>query len=283
MAHVQSQTTRTKSEPTTPDVRALKRKKVPLSTSSSDEDTPLASSPAKQVKQTKSAAVPMPGAVQATTVPLTNGNGSVKRKSAAKSKPIVDDDNDSDDEPIGGSKEKRAKNAKANGKPQKKRIKKEVKDEDDYSVESEDDKPLEKKKAMTNGKRKLKEESDADDEEDDKPLKKTNKKTPAKRVKKEEASGSETPQPRKRGAKSREKSEPEDEKEAAAKKKKKEEEEEEIFRWWEQQNANNDGSDKWQMLEHNGVYFPPPYEPLPRHVKLRYNGQCSLCIVCSAF
>lgn len=31
------------------------------------------------------------------------------------------------------------------------------------------------------------------------------------------------------------------------------------YRWWEE--ANNDGSIKWTSLEHNGLYFPPPYQP----------------------
>lgn len=49
-----------------------------------------------------------------------------------------------------------------------------------------------------------------------------------------------------------------------------EEEEEEEFKWWEME--ENDGSTKWKTLEHNGVVFPPPYEPLPSHVKLKYEG-----------
>jgi len=51
------------------------------------------------------------------------------------------------------------------------------------------------------------------------------------------------------------------------------EEEEEIFKWWEQnQDPNGDGSSKWTTLEHNGVYFPPPYETLPSNVKMLYKG-----------
>ncbi|KAF8469595.1 hypothetical protein BDZ91DRAFT_655281, partial [Kalaharituber pfeilii] len=46
--------------------------------------------------------------------------------------------------------------------------------------------------------------------------------------------------------------------------------EDEEFKWWEQQ--ENDGTIKWKTLEHNGVVFPPPYEPLPEHVKLRYDN-----------
>jgi DNA topoisomerase-1 len=50
-----------------------------------------------------------------------------------------------------------------------------------------------------------------------------------------------------------------------------EEEEEEEYKWWEHQ-AETDGTVKWTTLEHNGVLFPPPYEPLPSDVKMLYNG-----------
>ncbi|KAF9029059.1 hypothetical protein BDZ89DRAFT_1112826 [Hymenopellis radicata] len=30
---------------------------------------------------------------------------------------------------------------------------------------------------------------------------------------------------------------------------------------------------KWNTLEHSGVLFPPPYEPLPSSVKMKYNGK----------
>ncbi|CAG8523690.1 3283_t:CDS:10, partial [Dentiscutata heterogama] len=48
-------------------------------------------------------------------------------------------------------------------------------------------------------------------------------------------------------------------------------EEDEEFKWWTQQNDNNDGTDKWTTLEHNGVYFPPPY--VPHKVKMKYDGK----------
>lgn len=49
------------------------------------------------------------------------------------------------------------------------------------------------------------------------------------------------------------------------------EEEEEGYRWWEDP-SKGDGTIKWQTLEHNGVVFPPEYEPLPEDVKLVYDG-----------
>lgn len=47
--------------------------------------------------------------------------------------------------------------------------------------------------------------------------------------------------------------------------------EEEEYRWWENP-QQGDGTIKWTTLEHNGVVFPPPYEPLPKNVKMKYNG-----------
>ncbi|XHF98215.1 hypothetical protein AWENTII_001780 [Aspergillus wentii] len=47
--------------------------------------------------------------------------------------------------------------------------------------------------------------------------------------------------------------------------------EEEEYRWWEDP-TKGDGTIKWTTLEHNGVVFPPPYEPLPKDVKMKYDG-----------
>ncbi|KAI2633709.1 hypothetical protein GGS26DRAFT_554401 [Hypomontagnella submonticulosa] len=68
-------------------------------------------------------------------------------------------------------------------------------------------------------------------------------------------------------------------KKAPAKKAKKEasedpgegEDEEEEYRWWDAPKKEDD-SIKWTTLEHNGVLFPPEYEPLPKNVKLIYDG-----------
>lgn len=47
--------------------------------------------------------------------------------------------------------------------------------------------------------------------------------------------------------------------------------EEETYKWWEQDDL--DGEQKWESLHHNGVIFPPEYEPLPSHVKMYYDGK----------
>ncbi|KAK9775734.1 hypothetical protein SCAR479_07550 [Seiridium cardinale] len=49
------------------------------------------------------------------------------------------------------------------------------------------------------------------------------------------------------------------------------EDEEDVDRWWDKPMIEDDGI-KWQTLEHNGVMFPPAYEPLPKNVKLIYDG-----------
>jgi DNA topoisomerase-1 len=123
-------------------------------------------------------------------------------------------------------------------------------------------------------KRKPKEESESDD---DVPLAKKKapaKKAPAKKLKKEE-SDSDAPLAKKPAAKKtkaavtpakgKAKTKEEKEQDQAA------EDEEEEYRWWED-TAKGDGSKKWDTLEHNGVVFPPEYVPLPKNVKLIYDG-----------
>ncbi|KAJ3586603.1 hypothetical protein NHX12_012999 [Muraenolepis orangiensis] len=48
-------------------------------------------------------------------------------------------------------------------------------------------------------------------------------------------------------------------------------EEEEKWKWWEEERAT-DGS-KWRFLEHKGPVFALPYQPLPHHVRLYYDGK----------
>lgn len=47
-------------------------------------------------------------------------------------------------------------------------------------------------------------------------------------------------------------------------------ENDDTFKWWENTD-DMDGEVKWENLEHNGVLFPPEYEPLPKNVKLYYD------------
>lgn len=57
-----------------------------------------------------------------------------------------------------------------------------------------------------------------------------------------------------------------------SKSKAKEESDDEEFQWWNAPKPEDD-SIKWQTLEHNGVLFAPAYEPMPKHVKMYYDGQ----------
>ncbi|KAF7547226.1 hypothetical protein G7046_g9067 [Stylonectria norvegica] len=50
------------------------------------------------------------------------------------------------------------------------------------------------------------------------------------------------------------------------------EDDEEEFAWWNAPKPEDD-SIKWQTLEHNGVLFAPEYEPMPKHVKMLYEGK----------
>jgi DNA topoisomerase-1 len=42
-------------------------------------------------------------------------------------------------------------------------------------------------------------------------------------------------------------------------------------KWWEKM-EKKEGS-KWDTLKHNGVLFPPPYEPLPSRIKILHKGE----------
>ena len=136
-----------------------------------------------------------------------------------------------------------------NGKvkaPPKKKVKKEEERSEAMEASASDDEPLTNK--GSSGKAKVKPESDVEMKD----IKPKRKRGPNKKAKEEDPS-SQTPQGKKKG------------------KKKEEEDAEEVYRWWEEQ-ANGDGEEKWQTLEHNGVIFPPPYERLPSHVKMNYKG-----------
>lgn len=195
----------------------------------------------------------------------TNGNGIVKSNSMVDVS-MGESENDSDASP-----KKPASRGKTKGKkaPPTKRAKKDISDgESDFAADSEDEKPKKKARApKAKAKAKVKkEDDDASDDDDDKPL----VKKPAKRsVKDEDATSASTETKPKKARAKKEKTE------SSSQKKKKAKdgdgEEEEVYKWWEE-DPNGDGSVKWNTLEHSGVLFPPPYEPLPSAVKMKYNG-----------
>ena len=56
---------------------------------------------------------------------------------------------------------------------------------------------------------------------------------------------------------------------------KKEEDEEddgEEYEWWNASKPDDD-TIKWQTLQHGGVLLAPEYEPLPKHIKMQYDGK----------
>lgn len=44
-----------------------------------------------------------------------------------------------------------------------------------------------------------------------------------------------------------------------------------VWKWWEEEPMEE--GVKWRTLEHVGPYFAPPYEPIPKSVKFRYDGK----------
>lgn len=137
--------------------------------------------------------------------------------------------------------------------------KKKVKKQD-----SDDGEPVAKKKRQSNGTSSAKKHANGvkkeESDDDDVPLA---RKGPVKKTKTETKSGTSTPLKNVPKPKAVKKGETEQDQEA--------EDEEEEYRWWEDP-TKGDGTIKWTTLEHAGVVFPPPYEPLPKNVKMLYNG-----------
>ncbi|KAI0817705.1 eukaryotic DNA topoisomerase I [Xylaria sp. FL0064] len=153
--------------------------------------------------------------------------------------------------------EKEAKAIRASEAKAKKAASKKV-----VKEESDDDAPLSvvkgRKRSVngTNGKAKSNIKQ-ADSDSDTPMRKKVKTATPKAKAKAQQAaSGKKAP------AKKAKKEQSEDPADA--------EDDEEEYRWWDQ--AKMDDSIKWNTLEHNGVLFPPEYEPLPKNVKLIYDG-----------
>ncbi|KAF2118394.1 hypothetical protein BDV96DRAFT_643641 [Lophiotrema nucula] len=207
---------------------------------------------------------------------------SKRRRTSQQTKKVQDSDSDMDDIPLAVRKPPKATAAQIGASsdsdtPLTERLVKEKE-----SIEKAAEKTaqaIRAKEKAAGAKRKAKVESDSDD---DVPLAKAKKpKVPIKKtangVKKDD-SDSDVPLKKKvTPKKTKVKAEPATPaKKAKGKAVKTEEDqavedEEEEYRWWEDP-TKGDGTKKWNTLEHNGVVFPPPYEPLPKHVKLVYDG-----------
>ncbi|KAE8442308.1 hypothetical protein EG329_003508 [Mollisiaceae sp. DMI_Dod_QoI] len=215
------------------------------------DDEPLAKRQRTSQKQ-------MPVDSDSDDEPLAAKKTSVKLPPRASETAIGQDSSDDDDEPLTSKlakekasiekkAEKEAKAIRAKENKTKKAAPKKVKKEES---ESEDEvKPKAKRKSngtstkKTNGVKKEESDSDA-------PL--------AKKASAKKANGKvkiETASPAKK---------------AKGKKEASVEEEDEVYRWWDAPKKEDD-SVKWETLQHNGVVFPPEYEPLPKNVKLLYD------------
>ncbi|KAK4105798.1 hypothetical protein N658DRAFT_492293 [Parathielavia hyrcaniae] len=189
----------------------------------------------------------------------------ISRKKAAKLPPSVNEtatvESSDDDQPLGSkiaqrkagiekAAVKEAKAIRADAKVKKATPKKAVKDESD-------DEPLAKpKKRQSNGVSSVKKANGVKKEpesDSDAPIaKKAKKAAPAPKKGKAAPAAKEA------------KSVKDESKENS-------DEEDEEYRWWDAPKKEDD-SIKWTTLEHNGVLFPPEYEPLPGNVKLYYDG-----------
>ena len=241
------------------------------------------------------------GPVTESEIDKPTPNGTTKRK-ASNGKSYKDSSHDDSDEDIPLQKKRKTATADSDDDVPLKKIVKPIKvTAAQIGMESDDDIPLgqklqkekeqiEKKaekaaKAIRQeeksgqAKRKAKPKVDSDD--DDLPLAKEPKaKAPAK-VKKEASDDDDKPLSKKALTKASAKVKKEDPStkkgKAKVKAEKSEEEdgaenEEEGYKWWED-DAKGDGTIKWTTLEHNGIVFPPVYEPLPSNVRMYYDGK----------
>ncbi|KIW92412.1 uncharacterized protein Z519_07396 [Cladophialophora bantiana CBS 173.52] len=210
---------------------------------SSDDDLPLS-------KKRKTSTAVESGSDDVPLVAKPRANGKVVQKPPRASAHQIGEESDSD-VPLG---QKLAK--------QKQKIEK-VAEKEAKQIRREEDAAKAPKKAVP-AKRVKKEESS----DDDKPL---SKRAPAAATKKAKAEPSKSakkskpevssPAKNPKAVKKEESADPEDE-----------EEEEDEVKWWEDP-TKGDGTNKWETLQHNGVVFPPPYQPLPDHVKMKYDGE----------
>ncbi|OAP57182.1 hypothetical protein AYL99_07920 [Fonsecaea erecta] len=212
---------------------------------SSDDDLPLS-------KKRKTSVAPESDSDDAPLVSKARTNGKVVQKPPRVSAHQIGEDSDSD-VPLGQKLAKQKQMIEKAAEKEAKQIRKEEKKE-----------AAKAPKKSAPAKRVKKEESS----DDDKPLSKrvpaaTTKKIkaepskPAKKVKVEASS----PAKKSKAVKKEESADPEDE-----------EDEEDEVKWWEDP-TKGDGTNKWETLQHNGVVFPPPYQPLPPHVKMKYDGE----------
>ncbi|KIX93162.1 uncharacterized protein Z520_11219 [Fonsecaea multimorphosa CBS 102226] len=212
---------------------------------SSDDDLPLS-------KKRKTLAAVESDSDDAPLISKAKANGKVVQKPPRVSAHQIGEESDSD-VPLGQKLAKQKQKIEKAAEKEAKQIRREEKKEAGKAVR----RPVPAKR--------VKQEESSDD---DKPL---SKRAPAATTKKIKAEPSKTakkvkveaPSPAKKSkaVKKEESADPDDE-----------EDEEDEVKWWEDP-TKGDGTNKWETLQHNGVVFPPPYQPLPPQVKMKYDGQ----------
>ncbi|KAK4699827.1 DNA topoisomerase I, partial [Phenoliferia sp. Uapishka_3] len=219
----------------------------------------------------------------------SNGNGSKKRvKDEEMEESKAEEDSEEDEKPLAQKVKAAAKPPAAKKQKKSSASSSKATTPDDDNDSSEDDKPLADKAAKSKSKAKPKaakprastskkvkkpstsdEEDDADDDSgSDAPLAAKKKKAApkkaaaAKKEKKVKPESSASPQkPKGKGKAKAKKEEGQTDGEEVKS-------EDEVYKWWENE---DDGVTKWKTLEHNGVLFPPEYEP--HGIKMKYNGK----------
>lgn len=177
---------------------------------------------------------------------IVKANGKVVKMPPRLSAHQIGEDSDSDvplGQKLAKQKQKIEKAAEKEAKQIRKEEKKTVPKRAKKEESSDDDTPLSKRVPAASSKSTKAEAS-----------------KPSKKVKPEPASAKK-PTPKAKAVKKEESLDPEDE-----------EDEDNEVNWWEDP-TKGDGTNKWETLQHNGVVFPPPYKPLPKNVKLRYDGK----------
>jgi len=150
------------------------------------------------------------------------------------------------------------------------KIPKKVKEEPQSPVKSPTKSPTTNGHSNGSAKKEVKKEEMSDDE--DMPLQSVKKESRKRKVKEEDEDFEDSKKKKKKKDKKKVKKEAKEVKKESPKKRvKKEEVKEEVWRWWEE-TPHPEGI-KWKTLEHNGPYFPPAYERLPKNVKFYYDGE----------
>ncbi|KAL0245764.1 hypothetical protein I308_104900 [Cryptococcus tetragattii IND107] len=226
--------------------------------SSDEEEKPLSKKPRANGVNKKR--------VVASSDEESDASAPVKKPTSKQTKPATPDSESDDDQPL-------AKKVNGSAAPKRQTKKPESPRRELSEESSEDEKPLAKTARRAPAK---KVKSESENSEEEQPFAK--KQAPVKRalvkkaIKKEPSESEEDEKPLAKKARAKAKATPvKEERGKRTKQEKEEEEEEEKYKWWEE-DALGDGSSKWTVLEHNAVLFPPPYIPLPKDVKMKYDG-----------